>query len=80
MKKTLVLMGLGAGFMYLLDPEQGERRRAQLREQLAGVLPKTSGAIQSKADNLTTKVDSLAAETISTVGPGSDSDGSSSDV
>jgi hypothetical protein len=76
MKKTLVLVGLGAGFMYLLDPDHGERRRAQLREQLTGLLPKTSDAIHakadalaSKADDLTAHVDNLAAETITTVGP-----------
>jgi hypothetical protein len=38
MNKTLLLiggLGLGAGLMYILDSEQGERRRAQLREQAA---------------------------------------------
>ena len=31
--KTLITFGLGALTMYLLDPEQGPRRRAQLRDQ-----------------------------------------------
>ena len=76
MKKTLVLMGIGAGIMYLLDPDHGEARRAQLREQLGGMLPKTSDAVHAKADalaakadDLTARVDDLAAEKISTVGP-----------
>lgn len=31
--KTLLTLGLGALAMYLLDPDQGRRRRAQLRGQ-----------------------------------------------
>jgi hypothetical protein len=31
--RTLLTLGLGAAAMYLLDPEQGPRRRAQLRER-----------------------------------------------
>ncbi len=33
--KTFITFGLGALTMYLLDPEHGARRRAQLREQWA---------------------------------------------
>lgn len=31
--RTLLTLGLGALAMYLLDPEQGRRRRGLLREQ-----------------------------------------------
>ena len=31
--RTLITFGLGALTMYLLDPEQGRRRRALLRDQ-----------------------------------------------
>jgi hypothetical protein len=32
--RTLVTLGLGALAMYLLDPQQGRRRRALLRDQV----------------------------------------------
>lgn len=32
--RALLWMGLGAGAMYLLDPEQGRRRRALVRDQI----------------------------------------------
>jgi len=32
--RALLWMGLGAGAMYLLDPEQGRRRRALVREKM----------------------------------------------
>ena len=33
--RTLFTLGLGALAMYLLDPQQGRRRRALLQDQLA---------------------------------------------
>ena len=75
MKKTLFCMGVGAGLMYLLDPELGEVRRSMLRDRLSGSLPKTSDAIHataevigSKASDLTARADEAAAEAISTIG------------
>ena len=41
----LVLLGLGAAAMYYLDPEQGRRRRAMARDQLA----KAQSAIWQRA-------------------------------
>jgi hypothetical protein len=76
MKKGIVLMGVGAGLMYLFDPEQGEARRAQLAEKFTGLLPQTKEAIDAKAEAITTqastlaeKADAMASEKISAIGP-----------
>jgi hypothetical protein len=42
--KTLITFGLGALAMYLLDREQGPRRRALLREQWTRLAQRGPGA------------------------------------
>jgi hypothetical protein len=90
MKKALICAGLGAGVMYLLDPEHGSERRAQLRDKVQGLLPRTSDAITDKAQSigmqaidLTARADEKAAEVITTAGlpavDGQGSDGKSDD-
>jgi gas vesicle protein len=79
MKKALFCAGIGAGAMYLLDPENGEQRRAELRDLLRGRLPKTrdaihekTDAIAAKAEQLTAQADEAAADAITNVGPKTD--------
>lgn len=82
MKKTLFSLGIGAGLMYLFDPELGEIRRSMLRDRLSewsGRMPKTSEAIHEKAEAITataedlaTRVDETVAEAIDNVGPQAD--------
>src|SRR5512146_520769 len=38
LKTLLVSLGLGAGLMYFLDPQQGNRRRALVRNRVNGVV------------------------------------------
>ncbi len=75
MKKSIVLMGIGASLMYFLDPEMGEVRRGMLRDKFEGLMPETKDALASKADEvaakvseITEKADHKAAETIHTLG------------
>ena len=86
MKKTLLSIGIGAGVMYLLDPELGEIRRSLLKDKLRGVLPKTADAIHGKADALSAKAqdlthiaDEAAADAISHAVPQLDANGASAD-
>ncbi len=62
MKKTLICAGIGAGLMYLLDPELGEIRRSMLKDKLSGRLPKTTDAVVAKADALVARVDEAASK------------------
>lgn len=62
MKKTLICAGIGAGLMYLLDPELGEIRRSMLKDKLSGRLPKTTDAVVAKADALVARVDEVASK------------------
>ena len=75
MKRTLISMGIGAGLMYLFDPELGEVRRSMLADKFQGALPQTQEALASKveavsakASELTEIADNAAAEKIDLLG------------
>jgi len=76
MKKTLLAVSLGAGAMYLFDPENGADRRSALMNKISGRMPQTADAISAKAEVISAKahdisaqVDSKAAEVITTMAP-----------
>lgn len=54
--------GLGAGLMYLLDPEQGDRRRALIRDQVARLLRRTGRAAGVTARDVRHRTGGLLAE------------------
>lgn len=62
--RTLIAFGAGAAAMYLLDPEQGRRRRALLRDQLVHAKRVLSERAGSKARDLdlSNRAQGLAAE------------------
>ena len=75
MKKTLISIGIGAGLMYLFDPEVGEVRRSLLKDKMQGVMPQTKEALEHKAEvvaakatEVAAKADSVAAEKIESLG------------
>src|SRR5882762_3565758 len=59
-----VLLGaaIGAGIMYLLDPDGGRRRRALLRDQLVSAGHKTSDAVGATSRDVTNRARGVVAE------------------
>jgi uncharacterized membrane protein len=56
-------IGLGAGLMYLLDPERGRRRRSLLRDQCAHAWHTTGDAMGILATDLSHRAQGVVAET-----------------
>jgi uncharacterized membrane protein len=66
MNKGLTLaggLGIGAGLMYLLDPDRGRRRRALLRDQAVHAWHQTGDALSVTAEDLANRTRGLVAET-----------------
>jgi hypothetical protein len=61
---TRILAGaaVGAGLMYLLDPQGGRRRRAVLRDQLVSAAHKTSDAVDATSRDMTNRARGVVAE------------------
>ena len=52
LKTTLTALALGAGAMYLFDPDQGRRRRALLRDQVNSALNNAEEEVQRAREDL----------------------------
>ena len=67
----LMLLGgvaLGAGLMYILDPDQGRRRRALLRDKLVSASNKASDAAGKTSRDLSNRAQGVIAETSKALG------------
>jgi hypothetical protein len=53
---------LGAGVMYVMDPDRGTRRRALIRDKAVRVTHKTGGALDALAHDAANRTKGLAAE------------------
>jgi hypothetical protein len=56
-------IGLGAGLMYILDPDRGSRRRAVARDKFTSAVNKTGQAISSKSRDLSNRARGVIAQT-----------------
>jgi hypothetical protein len=66
MKGLLVVLsgvGVGAGLMYLLDPDRGNRRRALIRDKAVSLNNKTQRAIGNTVQDLRNRTKGLLHET-----------------
>lgn len=55
-------LGLGAGLMFLLDPERGRRRRALVRDKAVHYGKVTQRKLRGTSQHLSNKTHGLAAE------------------
>ncbi|HXG92565.1 MAG TPA: SRPBCC family protein [Blastocatellia bacterium] len=65
MNKGLALIasaGIGAGLMYIFDPDRGRRRRALARDKVIHVVNKTGDALGKTSRDLSNRVTGLVAE------------------
>ncbi|HEU4427523.1 MAG TPA: SRPBCC family protein [Myxococcota bacterium] len=60
---ALAGFGLGAGFMYFLDPQVGRRRRARARDELAHALSRGADALDKTARDLAHRTSGIIART-----------------
>lgn len=73
MKKITTLigsLGLGAGAMYLLDPDRGKRRRADVGNKVRHVVNKTDDAIGKTSRDLANRINGIVAEASSLIRAG----------
>ena len=59
---VLVGAGAGAGLMYLLDPDLGNRRRARMRDQLVRARHFTGGAVDATSRDVRNRARGVVAE------------------
>lgn len=63
--QILIGAGLGAGLMYMLDPDRGKRRRAQVRDKVVHTLNVVDNAIGKVSRDLNNRLAGVEAEVMS---------------
>ena len=59
---------LGAGLMYVLDPDRGKRRRAMIRDKATDVLEQAGDAIEKKGNEIRKQAREFVADTRTSLG------------
>src|SRR5688572_13372492 len=58
----LMMMGMGAGLMYLYDPQTGSRRRALLRDKVVGLRHDAERVMDGRTEDVQNRLMGAAAE------------------
>ena len=66
---VITSLGIGAGLMYMFDPDRGNRRRAKMRDKFRHVANKTDDAIGKTSRDLANRFSGIVAEAESLVFP-----------
>lgn len=64
LKTLLVSLGLGAGLMYFLDPQQGNRRRALVRDRVNGLVNSLDNSLDVTAQDMRNRARGVLSEMI----------------
>ncbi len=56
-------LGVGAGAMFILDPDRGKRRRALVRDQVTHLANSSTEAIEKRSRDLRNRVSGIIADT-----------------
>ena len=70
MNKAVAVLGgasLGAGLLFFMDPKQGRRRRALVRDKAVSAWNDVSGTVSGKSQHLADKARGVAARTSSAI-------------
>ncbi len=71
MNKAMAILtgaGVGAGLMFMLDPERGRRRRAQVRDKAVGTWNTASRTVRGKSQDVANRARGVVASTRSMLG------------
>ena len=64
---ALTSLGLGAGIMYLADPQEGRRRRARLRDAVAHTSHTLEAATSTASRDMENRLTGVAARTLASL-------------
>jgi hypothetical protein len=75
MRKLLAILGgigVGAGLMYLLDPDRGNRRRALIRDKMVKLNRQTQQAVSGRVHDISNRAKGMLHEAKSALEPEED--------
>lgn len=72
---SITAAALGAGLMYLFDPEQGQTRRAQIQDKCRGLVQQSQAEFQLSVRDLKQRAESCARDVRAAIADGEPAEG-----